>query len=325
MPSRTFDEQLTKYLTDAHSIEEQALVQLRRAPEIARDPEIAALFSEHLVETEMQERLVRDRLEAHGGSPSRVKEAVMKAGGLGFVLFAKSQPDTPGKLVTHAFSYEALEQASYELLLRVAERAGDEETAEVASRIRDEEREMAGRLQAVFDRAAEASLESIGREDLEKQLTKYLADAHALEGQSMQLLERGSKIGGEPGLERLYAHHLEETREQRDLLAERLDALGGSPSAIKDAAMRLGALNWGMFFQAQPDTPGKLAAFAFALEHLEIGGYEQLRYVARKAGDEQTAAAVDRILSEEHTMASRLAGAFDRAASASLDAQGVTA
>src|SRR4051812_3381713 len=104
MPSRTFDEQLTKYLTDAHSIEEQALVQLRRAPEIARDPEIAVLFSEHLVETETQERVVRERLEAHGGSPSRLKEAVMKAGGVGFVLFAESQPDTPGKLVTHAFS-----------------------------------------------------------------------------------------------------------------------------------------------------------------------------------------------------------------------------
>jgi ferritin-like metal-binding protein YciE len=324
MPSRSFDEQLTKYLTDAHSIEEQALVQLRRAPEIAGDPEIAALFSEHLAETETQERLVRERLEAHGGSPSRVKEAVMKAGGLGFVLFAKSQPDTPGKLVTHAYSYEALEQASYELLLRVAERAGDEETAATARRIRDEEREMAGRLQAVFDRAAEASLQSVGRDDLEKQLTKYLADAHALEGQSMQLLERGPKIGGEPELEHLYAHHLEETRHQRALLEARLDALGGSPSRIKDAAMRLGALNWGMFFQAQPDTPGKLAAFAFALEHLEIGGYEQLRYVARKAGDEETVATVDGILAQERAMAGQVAEAFDRAAGASLEAQGVT-
>jgi hypothetical protein len=32
-------DQLTKYLTDAHSIEEQALAQLRTAPDIAGDEE----------------------------------------------------------------------------------------------------------------------------------------------------------------------------------------------------------------------------------------------------------------------------------------------
>ncbi len=35
-------EQLTKYLTDAHSIEEQALAQMRTAPDLAGDPELAA-------------------------------------------------------------------------------------------------------------------------------------------------------------------------------------------------------------------------------------------------------------------------------------------
>ena len=35
MSDRTIDEQLTKYLTDAHSIEEQALVQMKAAPRIA--------------------------------------------------------------------------------------------------------------------------------------------------------------------------------------------------------------------------------------------------------------------------------------------------
>src|SRR5205823_613559 len=43
-------EQLTKYLTDAHSIEQQALAQLRTAPDLAGDPEIAAAFRQHLTE-----------------------------------------------------------------------------------------------------------------------------------------------------------------------------------------------------------------------------------------------------------------------------------
>jgi hypothetical protein len=71
---------------------------------------------------------------------AQLKDTIMKVGGAGFVLFAKSQPDTPGKLTANAYSFEHLELASYELLLRAAERAGDAETAEVARRIRDRRR-----------------------------------------------------------------------------------------------------------------------------------------------------------------------------------------
>src|SRR3954451_5459290 len=117
MPS--IDEQLIKYLEDAHSIEEQALAQLRTAPDIAGDDELARMFTLHLEETEVQEQLVSERLEAHGASPSKLKDTVMAAGGKGFVLFARSQPDTPGKLAAHAYSYEHLELAGYELLARV--------------------------------------------------------------------------------------------------------------------------------------------------------------------------------------------------------------
>ena len=114
-------EQLTKYLTDAHSIEEQALAQLRTAPEIAGDPELSAAYREHLRETEGHERIVRELLEARGEKPSLTKDVVMKLGGKGFLLFARLQPDTPGKLHSHALSYEALELSSYELLRGVAE------------------------------------------------------------------------------------------------------------------------------------------------------------------------------------------------------------
>jgi ferritin-like metal-binding protein YciE len=89
--------------------------------------------------------------------------------------------------------------------------------------------------------------------------------------------------------------------------------------------MRLGALNWGGFFQAQPDKPGKLAAFVFAFEHLEIAGYELLRRIAERAGDGATVQTAERILAEERTAAAKIAAAFDRAAEASLGAQGVPA
>ena len=70
MADRDIDTQLTKYLTDAHSIEEQALAQLRTAPDMAGEPELADALRVHLTETETHERLVRERLEARDASPS---------------------------------------------------------------------------------------------------------------------------------------------------------------------------------------------------------------------------------------------------------------
>ena len=146
MSDRTTRDQLVKYLTDAHSIEEQALAQLRTAPDIAEGGRMAAILAEHLTETEGHERMVRDRLEALGGSPSTLKDVVMAAGDKGFILFARSQPDTPGKLLAHAYSYEHLELAAYRLLAIVADRAGDIETTATANDIAEQERLMGERL-----------------------------------------------------------------------------------------------------------------------------------------------------------------------------------
>ena len=141
--------------------------------------------------------------------------------------------------------------------------------------------------------------------------------------QATTMLEKAPQLSGDSPLNSLYEEHLVETREHAELIKERLDALGGDPSSIKDAAMRMGALNWGGFFAAHPDTAGKLAAFTYAFEHLEIGGYEQLKRVARRAGDETTASIADRILDEERTAARRIEGMFDAAVTAALDALGV--
>lgn len=321
MPSNTLEEQLTKYLTDAHSIEEQALVQMRLAPRLAGTARIAGVFREHLGETEEHERLTRERLDARGASPSKVKDLVMQAGGAGFALFARAQPDTPGKLVAHAYSYEHLELGAYELLMRVAERAGDQATAETARGIRAQENAMAERLAGCFDEAVDASL--AGKDDLESQLKSYLRDAHALESQSIQLLEAAPKLCGAGDLDRLYEEHLAQSRNHQARVRERLEHHGAGPSRIKDVALKAGAINWGTFFGGQPDTPGKLACFAFAFEHLEIAGYEQLRRVAERAGDTQTAGIADQILAEERAAADKLAAAFDQAALAALEAQNV--
>src|ERR671932_1268524 len=158
MSDLTIEEQLTKHLTDVHSIEEQAIAQLRLAPRIAGDRDLARVYADHLQETEGQERLVREQLERHGAKPSTVKDVAGRVGGWGMILFARANPDTPGKLAAHAYSYEHMELAAYELLRRVADRAGDPVVSAVASRIGEQERAMADRLDAQWDRAVDASL-----------------------------------------------------------------------------------------------------------------------------------------------------------------------
>jgi ferritin-like metal-binding protein YciE len=318
MSSQTVDEQLVKYLADAHSIEEQALQQLKGAPDAAGDPELAAIFRDHLAETESHERAIRGRLEAHGEGSSTLKDLLMRVGGAGFLLFARAQPDTPGKLVAHAYSYEHLELAAYELLTRVAERSGDRRTVEEAQRIGDEERQMADRLAASFDRAVEASLRELEPDDLAEQLGKYLADAHAIEKQAIQLLERAPDTSDDAQLADIFAEHLRETREHERLIAERLAARGGDTSTLKDAAMRSGGLSWATFFESHPDTPGKLVAFAYAFEHLEIAAYEELKRVAARVDDAETIGVAADILAEERAAAAKLETMFDRAAELSL-------
>jgi ferritin-like metal-binding protein YciE len=317
------EEQLVKHLTDVHSIEEQALTQMRKAPELAGDPELAAIFARHLIETQRQERWVRGRLEAHDAEPSTVKDVAGKAGGVGMVMFARFSPDTPGKLVNHAFSYEHMEIAAYELLARVAERAGDGVTVAVANEIADEEREMASRLEANFDRAVAASLRDQDPDDLDQQLNGYLADAHAIEHQSIALLEGGLKILDEPRAAAVFEQHLSETREQERRVTARLAERGSSPSRIKDIGMGLGGFNIGAFFRAQPDTPVKLIGFAFAFEHLEVAGYEQLQRVAERAGDETTAILAADLSGQERATAIRIAALFDPAVEAALAEQGI--
>jgi ferritin-like metal-binding protein YciE len=156
-----------------------------------------------------------------------------------------------------------------------------------------------------------------------EQVNSYLADAHAIEQQSKSLLEGGREIAGLPQAESLFEQHLDETRRQEERLERRLEARGSSPSRIKDIGMRLGGFNVGGFFGVQPDTPPKLVGFAYAFENLEVAGYEQLRRVAERAGDAETARLAAELADEERATAARIAGLWDAAVEAGLEAQGV--
>jgi ferritin-like metal-binding protein YciE len=316
-------EQLTKYLTDVHAIEQQALAQMHVAPGLAGDEQIARAFTLHLAETEQHESLIRGRLDARDASPSKLKDITGLVTGHGFGLFAAFQPDTPGKLVVHAYSYEHMEEGAYDMLGMVATRADDEATLNTAREIEAQEHAMGDRLEAVFDRVVDLVVGDRAGEDLDKQRDSYLTDAHAIEVQATKLLESGQELVDAPQLSAVLREHLNETREHEQLITACLEDRGAGTSMIKDAALRLGALNLGGFFAAQPDTPMKLAVFAYAFEHLEIASYELLRRVAERVGDTGAVELAQRISRQETDAARRIRSHFSEALDATLAQRGL--
>jgi ferritin-like metal-binding protein YciE len=148
--------------------------------------------------------------------------------------------------------------------------------------------------------------------DLNKRLIKQLTEAHAMEKQASQLLDKGSKMIGDEEIGRIFRAHLLQTEEHARYIAERLQAHGQSPSKLRDVAMQASALGIGVAAKALPDTPIRLATVAFAFENLEIATYSLMRKVADRAGDPETVAVIDRILEEEEAAAELVRGSFDR-------------
>src|SRR5947209_6122563 len=151
-------QELVKYLSEAHAMEKQAALLLSRGAEIVGDDEIAAIFRAHELQTEEHARYVAERLEAHGESPSKLKDVAMQAGALGLGLTAQAAPDTPVRLATVAFSFENLEIAAYRLLADLARRANDTETLTVIERILEQEEAAAQLVAGCFERVIQLTL-----------------------------------------------------------------------------------------------------------------------------------------------------------------------
>ena len=233
------------------------------------------------------------------------------------VAFARLNPDTPGKLAAHAFSYEHMELAAYELLRagRRAHRRGGDRAGRVVG---GEERAMAERLSECFDEAVDASLAQKG-DPAGEQLASYLTDARASR-------PRPRSSSSPAPDRRAYPHsltpardHLAETREHQVLLEQRLRPPRRlRPSAFRTPRCASARSTSGVFFAAQPDTPVKLAGFAYAFEHLEIAAYELLHRVAERAGDPETSAVAHRIALDERRAAERMTATWDAAVDATL-------
>jgi len=154
--------QLINQIDEAHALEQTVLRMLDGLIESAEDPEIVDRLEHHKLETQQHESLMRGRLEAHGATPSMVKQAAGMLEALMKMPLDLVRGERTGRSARDAYTTEHLEIASYELLRRVADRAGDEETSRACLDILEQERAMAQFIEENWDRFAEQSLREAG-------------------------------------------------------------------------------------------------------------------------------------------------------------------
>jgi ferritin-like metal-binding protein YciE len=155
-------EQLIKHIDEAHAMEQNVLRMLDGMIATTDDPDILRELEHHKAETEGHAERMKARLEAHGATPSMVRQAGGIIGALAKMPLDLVRGEKAGRNARDGYAAEHMEIASYELLKRIAQRADDEETARVCEEIIGQERAMADTIAAHWDRFAELSLRESG-------------------------------------------------------------------------------------------------------------------------------------------------------------------
>jgi ferritin-like metal-binding protein YciE len=158
----SLNDQLVKHIDEAIAMEESVKRMLDGMIQTTDDPGVIDLLEHHKVQTEQHSQRLRARLEAHGASPSIVREATGILGALAKLPLDMVRGEKAGRNTRDGYATEHIEIASYQLLERIAIRAGDAETAEVARLNRADEEAMARKLDEHWDHFAELSLREDG-------------------------------------------------------------------------------------------------------------------------------------------------------------------
>ncbi|XRQ05274.1 DUF892 family protein [Actinomadura welshii] len=163
----TIDRQLTGYLKDAHTVQQHVQAALSELLTTFADvPDICRPLGRYAERTRAHRREIEARLRAHRSAPSLLRDAgtlfaAVVEGGLG-----RSRRDPAGRHMRDAYVAVHLQIAAGEMLRRVADRAGDAETAAVATALCDDAYAMSRELSDRWDLAVSTSLRQHGVKDV---------------------------------------------------------------------------------------------------------------------------------------------------------------
>jgi ferritin-like metal-binding protein YciE len=137
------EDRLMEWLRDAHAAEEQAKTMLSgMGSRIQNYPQLKARIEQHERETERHAERVRSCIERRGGSTSTIKDTGAKMLALGQAMSGMFVGDEVMKGTIASTAFEAMEAASYRILIATAREVGDTETARVCEEILREEEAM---------------------------------------------------------------------------------------------------------------------------------------------------------------------------------------
>lgn len=152
--------QLVEALKDAHAMEVKTFEDLESMVATTRDREFLAALKQHSRQTHDHARRLEQRLADHGHEASSVKDlgGTLKATAKAFS--DQLHDAKPVKNARDAYGAAHMEIGAYAVLERVAERAGDAQTAIVARENRHDEEAMAAWLADRWDHFVDLTLGS---------------------------------------------------------------------------------------------------------------------------------------------------------------------
>jgi ferritin-like metal-binding protein YciE len=131
-----------------------------------------------------------------------------------------------------------------------------------------------------------------------------LRNAHALEAQAAQLLERQvERLENYPAMVARMREHIEESRSQQKRLEQILERLGTSSSTLKDMGASVMGNLAALAHVPAGDEVLKNTFANYAFEHFEIASYRALIEMAQAAGDQAAVEPLQQTLREEEKMA----------------------
>jgi ferritin-like metal-binding protein YciE len=131
-----------------------------------------------------------------------------------------------------------------------------------------------------------------------------LRNAHAMESQALELMERQSeRLGDFPEVQQQARAHAEDTRRQMQRLEECLQSMNESHSTAKDTAMSMFGNMMALSHAAAGDEILKNTFANYAFEHYEIAAYKSLIALAQDCGETRAVTPLETSLREEERMA----------------------
>ncbi len=159
LTEKDIESKLHSYIRDARAMEADSLQMMQAMVLHTDDQEMRGILEAHIQETKRHEEVWVDRLNEIGETAGGAKKVGVLLGAAMKGVMDQIRSDKPGKDARDAFVTEATEIAAYELLIRLAQRAGDDDTVKLATEILEEERGMFERLSGTWDKVIDLTLE----------------------------------------------------------------------------------------------------------------------------------------------------------------------